>query len=383
MSRTAILGLLCVGLALPAAGGAQEEARPELGGQATRGGAPFPGAEVILHRVSAVEAGEIDTVTAGPDGRFRFALPSVPREDQEGDIYFASVRHQGIVYFGRAVSRAIQLDSLYAIQAYDTLTAPATGALLPVATRYIIAEEGPTGWLMTDLFEIAHEGDRTFVAAAGGATWRHPLPAGLRDPQVGAADVSSDAAQVQDGALVLSGPISPGVRQFILRYEVDTLDGLVIPLAPDTRVVEFLVREPAPDLEVDGVPGVETVEMQPGVTFRRYAGEAPSSGALRVTAADPPARLPMEWVAVVLAILLGAAGLFAVGRGGGAAAGSAASDAWAEAVPGDDGADERGRLLLEVARIDQRLEAESLEAAERAELAARRAELVARLSVRA
>ncbi len=383
MTRPSILGLLCVGLMLPAAGGAQEEARPELDGQATRNGAPFPGAEVILHRVSATEAGEIDTVTAGPEGRFRFALPSVPREDQEGDIYFASVRHLGIVYFGRAVSRAIQLDSLYTIQAYDTLTAPASGAPLPVATRYIIAEEGPTGWLMTDLFEIAHEGDRTYVPAAEGASWRHPLPAGLRNPQVGGGDVSSDAAQVEDDALVLSGPISPGVRQFVLRYEVDTLDGLVIPLAPGTRVVEFLVREPAPDLEVDGVPGVETVELQPGMTFRRYAGEAPTSGALRVTAADPPARLPMEWVAVVLAILLAAAGLVAVGRGGGATAGSADPEAWTEAATGDEGGDERARLLLEVARLDQRLEGEALEPAERAALAARRAELVARLSVRA
>lgn len=372
-----VAALVFAGLVIGAGGApAQEEARPVLDGAVTRSGEPFPGAEVILHRVSAVEAGEIDTVSAGPGGEFRFALPSVPREDQDGDIYFASVRHEGIVYFGRAVSRAVQLDSVYAIEAYDTLTAPVAGVPMPVSTRYVIAEEGPDGWSLTDLFEISHEGDRTYVPAPDGATWRHPLPAGLRDPQVGGGDVSPDAARVENGEVVLSGPISPGVRQFVIRYQVDALDGLEIPLAVGTRTVELLVREPAPNMEVEGLPGVETIEMQPGMTFRRYAGEAPAAGRLRITAAPPPARLPVEWVAVILALLLAVAGLWAVGRRGGGAAPAA------EPLPGDPvGADEaRDRLLLEVARIDQRLDAGDVDGEERVRLTARRAELVALLS---
>ena len=87
-----------------------------------------------------------------------------------------------------------------------------------------------------------------------------------------------------DGILALTGPIPPGQRQFVLRYEVDVLDGLDIPLSSGTRTVEFLVREPAPLLEIEGLPGVETVEMQPGVTFRRYAGDAPASGLIRLRA---------------------------------------------------------------------------------------------------
>lgn len=364
--------------------GAQEEVRPELRGEVRRGEELFPGAEVILHRVSAVTAGEIDTVFTDPGGLFRFELPSVPREDQEGDIYFASVRHEGILYFGSAVSRAVQLDSLYTLQTYDTAVAPVGGAVLPVSVRYLIAEESPTGWRITDLFEITHEGDRTWVPAPdGGLTWSHPLPAGIRDPQVGGGDVSSDAAQVADARLSLSGPISPGVRQFVLRYEVDALDGLDIPLEPGTGTVEFMVREPAPALEVEGIPAVETVEMQPGVTFRRYAGDAPPGGRLLVQAGSPPARIPVEFVAVGLAFLLAALGLFAVmRRPGGEPAGGGVSPRAVPSPAAPDPAEDRERLLLEVARIDQQLDDPGLDDDRRAHLADRRAVLVARLAHR-
>ncbi|NNK62686.1 MAG: hypothetical protein HKO98_05685 [Gemmatimonadetes bacterium] len=375
-----LAGVVLAGVALaagPLAG--QQEARPELRGEVTRGGEIMPGAEIVLHRVSATQAGEIDTVQADAAGRFLFSLPSVPREDQEGDVYFASIRHDGILYFGRAVSRAVQLDSVYAIRAYDTLVAPPAGTALPVGVRYLIAEDGAEGWQITDLFEIAHEGDRTWVAAPGGITWSHPLPAAARDPQVGGGDVSRDAAVVEDGVLLLSGPISPGARQFILRYRVDSLDGLDVPLAPGTRVAELLVREPAPDLEVEGLPGVETVEMQPGVTFRRYAAEPPQVDRIRVTVGEPPAQIPMEWLTVGLGLLLAIAGLYAVGRGGGAGTPAPAYGTPAGAAPFDP-VDARNRILLEIARIDQRLDDEGLDAQERARLESERAAKVAHLS---
>lgn len=376
------IGLGWVGLGSPSALAAlpQVEARPELEGQVSRGGEAFPGAEVVLHRVSISTAGEIDTVRADPQGLFRFELPSVPRDDQEGDIYFAAVRHQGILYFGRAINQAILLDSLYSIETYDTLTAPVGGAPLTVQVRYVIAEQGPTGWQITDLFELSNDGDRTLVAAPdGGITWRHPLPANARDATVGGGDVSPDAANVIDGHLELTGPIPPGQRQFVLRYEVDALDGMAIPLSAGTATVEFLVREPAPLLEVEGLPGVETVEMQPGVSFRRYAGESPPSGEVRLRVGEPPAELPVRELSVALALLLAAAGLFAVYRAGGR--GGEAVAAGASDVPLDVD-DARRLVILEVARIDVKLDDPSLDDDEKATLAARRAELVARLSAR-
>ena len=368
--------IVCAILAAPPVH-AQEEARPELRGEVTRGTEILPGVSVILHRVSATQAGEIDTVQADPQGRFQFSLPTVPREDQEGDIYFASVRHDGILYFGTAVSRAIQLDSVYRIRAFDTLVAPPSGVPLPVGVRYLIAEGSPGGHQITDLFEIHHEGDQTYVAAPdGGLTWTHPLPPTSTNHQVGGGDVSGDAAVVTDGVLQLSGPISPGVRTFIMRYEVPSLDGLEVPLASGTRVAELLVREPVPELDVEGLTAVETVEMQPGMRFRRYAADPPTVDRIRVAAGDPPARIPVEWLAVGLGLLLAVAGLYAVGKGG---AGSPSPLPVGGGAPLDP-ADVRNRLLLEIARIDQRLEEPDLTTEERARLAAERVHKVAQLS---
>ncbi len=374
-----LAGILCLGLLpAPAASLPQVEATPEFQGQVTLGGAPFPGAEVVLHRVSIETAGEIDTVRADTSGLFRFALPSVPREDQQGDVYFAAVRHQGILYFGRALSRAIQLDSIYPIETFDTLTAPLAGAPLPVAVRYVIAEPGPTGWQLTDLFEIANDDARTYVAAEGGLTWQHPLPPGARQATIGGGDISPDAAEVDGEVLRLSGPIPPGQREFVLRYEVSDVIGLEIPLATGTRSIEFLVREPAPLLDVEGIVGVESVEMQPGVTFRRYAGVAPTTGVLRIFAAEPPDELPVREVSVALALLLAGAGLYAVYRAGGAGGAQPAMVPTGDArtLVDETPADRRARLLLEVATIDQRLEDPDLDPSVRATLAARRVEVV-------
>lgn len=377
-------GLLAAGAGTPLA--AQEAAVPELFGQVTRGTGVLPGAEVVLHRVSSDIAGEIDTAYADTTGGFRFTLPAVPREDTDGVVYFASVVHDGITYFGQPVARAVQLDSLYRVETYDTLTAPAGGASVPVGTRYIVASDEAEGWVLTDLFELDHQGLQTIVAPDGGITWRHPLPTGAHDAEAGGGDLAAEATVVVDGEVQLTGPISPGLRQFVLRYRVDALDGLELPLAPGTRVVEFLLREPAPDLDVEGLVPIAAVEMQPGVVFRRYAAETPTLDAVRIALAEEEMRLPVEWIAVGLSIVLTLAGLFAWSRrsapGSGSAPGSSSGSTSGAAGPVrvPDVVDLRNTLLLEVARIDARLEGGGLDPEERERLAARRAELVARLA---
>ncbi|WP_405285271.1 hypothetical protein V3331_06435 [Gaopeijia maritima] len=361
----------------PAPAAAQQEVVAELSGLVTRGTDALPGVEVVLHRVSADEAGEIDTARTDTAGEFRFVLPDVPREDQDGVVYFASVLHHGITYFGQPVTRAIQLDSLYRVETFDTLTAPAEGAPVPVDTRYIVASEEAHGWVLTDLFELDQRAPRTLVAQEGGVTWRHPLPAGASDAEAGGGDVAPEATVVSDGELRLTGPISPGLRTVVLRYRVPALEGLEVPIAPGTGVVEFLLREPAPNVDVVGLVPVAAVEMQPGVLFRRYAMESPPGNAIRVTRAEEETSLPVEWIAVVTALGLALAGLIAWGR-------RPSSVAVAPDPAGaPDAVDLRNALLLEIARLDTRLDDASLDPAERERLRARRAELVARLSRRA
>lgn len=359
-------------------------AAAELRGRVERVGEPLAGVGVVLHRIARDQAGEIDTVAAGPQGDFTFVLPSLPTPEAEGDVYFASVRHQGILYFGSAISRVEQLDTIYAIEAFDTIQAPAEGSALPVAVRYLVAEPaGPegAGWRVTDLFEVANEGDRTLVAAGDtGLTWTHPLPAGVTQLQIGGGDLSPDAAQTVDGRLELSGPIPPGQRQFIVRYEVPDLAEFVVPLAPGTREVEMLLAEPSPAEEVVGLAAVETIEVQPGLSFRRYTGQFERGGVLRLVLTEAPREWPLRQLVVGLGFLLAVVGLWAALRTSapgdaaltGSATGAAASGASAPgasptgrsgddeprdgARPGESRRDHRNRLLLEIARIDDELE---------------------------
>jgi len=124
------VGVIALAMLLGSAGPAraQVEATPVLSGLVQRAGEPLGGSQVVLHRVDAVDAGALDTLVAEADGSFRFGLPTVPDPGGRGEIYFASVNHQGVLYFGPPVATAAELDSLYRIEVFDTLTAPPGGA---------------------------------------------------------------------------------------------------------------------------------------------------------------------------------------------------------------------------------------------------------------
>jgi hypothetical protein len=334
--------------------------------------------------VDPVEAGEIDSIPSDPLGRFAFELPSVPDPGGRGEVYFASVRYGGVVYFGPPVTRALELDSIYRIQVYDTITAPPGGAPIPLGVRYILAETVEGGWQITDLLQLDVIGERTWVEGPEGVTWRYPMPAGIGAVQVGGGDLPAELTRFPEGAVEFTGPLSPGSRQLVMRYRLDSLS-LTIPLPGGVGEMEFLVQEPAPPVRVTGLAPTESVEMEPGVRYRRYAGAELDRGVVQILEGEGPASLPLEWLAVILGLGLAGAGLLAFRRGAAAtdAPSSSASPSGAEGsgasgeAPVVTGRDRRRRLVLEVARIDEALEA--AEGSERERLEARREELLALL----
>lgn len=414
---------IVTGLLVPATPArAQVEAEPVLEGRVRLVAGPDSAARpdetptgiesewVVLHRVAADTAGAMDSITAAPDGSFAFRLPTVPDPGGRGDIYFASVEHQGIMYFGEPVTTAVQLDSLYLIEVYDTTAVPAGGVDLPLAVRYLVLEDatasegtpgdGAEGWRVTDLLQLFNPGDRTLVPVEDGPIWSYPLPDRARSVQIGAGDVGPDATRVEDGRLWLYAPLPPGQRQLIVRYTLESPE-VTFSMPGRTEAAELLIREPAPPLTVEGLERGEQVEMGSGITYRRYAGSALSDATVRVTPGgeeDGGIGLPPRWIAVILALLLGVVGVWAAMRRspggpvalpGGAAApepdveprthAGTDPDAGQDRPPEALSGDERNRLLLEVARIDESLEAEGLDPDEAVELRRRRAELVVRL----
>lgn len=369
--------------------GAQELADARLRGHVVRADEPLAQGTVVLHRVSPGAAGEVDSTRLASDGRFELALPTVP-DPGRSEVYFASIRHQGILYFGAPITRAAQLDSAYTIEVYDTLGAPDGGATLPVSHRTIFLEEAEEGWRVTDLFEVENEGERTLVGTGGGVVWSHPLPEGARDFEVGEGELPPDAIAITGGVLRVGAPIPPGRRIVVVRYTAPSLE-LSFPLPGITERMELLVREPAPALEISALSAAGPVEAEAGNTYRVYEGNGLEDAVVTVRPGEDEGGVPIAWVAVVVGLLLGVAGVVALklpGRDGGEAEAAVSSrPEVGRPVEGGDLPGRRERLLLEIARLDEAFEAresgESLDAAERQQAEAgyrkRRRELVARV----
>lgn len=375
---------------LPGSLSAQQPAEPRLRGEVVKDGAPVAGGTVVLHRVTREDAGEVDSVRLGSDGSFEFALPAVPDPEGRRDVYFASIRYQGIFYFGAAVTRPVQLDSLYTIEVHDTARAPAGGAELPVSHRTLFLEEGEEAWEVTDLFELRNDGGRTVVAAPGAATWTYPLPGEARDFRTGQGDFPPDAVAFSESGVQVSAPMPPGRRVFVVRYSVPSLD-LVVPLPGTTEVMEVLIREPAPPVDVRPLAAAPPVELEPGSTYRTFTGEDLRDTEIRMRPSEAEGEFPVEWLAVILALVLAVAGLAAVGLGrrqrpsGGTAPAPegpptpTASPAGPDA-PATDGLT-RQELVLEIARLDEAFEAkEDPTPEDEARYRARRRRLLERLA---
>jgi hypothetical protein len=299
------------------------------------------GGVVVLHQVSAHASGEIDSVRVEADGSFRIGLPQEPDHSALAEIYFASVRHQGLYYFGPAITEVDQLDSLYIIQAFDTLSVPPGGADLPLTARNLFLERSGPGWEATDVFQLRHDGDRTLYSPEEGVIWSYPLPSSALDFQVGQADLAPEAVRFREGHIELFAPFPPGERFLVVRYRIPEREFL-IPMPGTTDRMEILVREPGPPAEFPPLGPATPMELEPGSVFRRYAGDGFRDIEIQAQVAPDPRSFPAEWLGILLAGLLGAAGVYGFRRG---RPGSQAT--------GPAGSSRRERTLVAIARLDE------------------------------
>lgn len=355
---------------------AQVLADPVLQGEVRRGTETMGGVMVVLHQVTPALAGEVDSLRAGPDGRFRFQLPSVPASDARSEVYFASVRHDGILYFGPLLGEAVQLDSLYLIEVHDTASAPPEGASFPVGVRNIILEGNPDGsWTVTDLIQIRNEDDRTWIPREGEPLWSYPLARGGEGFILGQGDLPEDAVRFSGTNMLITAPVPPGERLYVVRYVVADAE-TAFPLPGFTEDVQLLIREPAPPLVVDGLRADQPLELEPGSTYRVFSGDSLTDALVEVSL-NPQRRAPLEWIAVILALVLGLIGIIAMKRRSPALA---TASAGGRPFPAGGGTEvSRAEFLAEIARLDDAFEAGPQDADRRRAWEARRAELKARL----
>ena len=315
----------------------RQESGGVLVGQVLVGDRPADTGTVVLHRVSGALSGEVDSVGVEPGGFFELTLPDGAETGDE--IFFATIRHQDILYFGQAITGLPDPGVGYLIQAYPALPAgPGARPALRVRNVFAARPDSGRGWTVADLFELQNGALATLVSGESGPTWSHALPGEAVDLQVGQSDLSPGMAGFRDGRVHVSAPIPPGESVYLLRYTIPG-DTFSIPLEVATGSMELMIREPAGDLAVTGLAAVEGVELE-GVRYRRFAGRdmAPSV----VTVAAGRTRMPFgseSLVAVFLALALAGAGAMLAAR--------------SRTAPDDPGRSRRRRVLVEIARLDE------------------------------
>lgn len=334
------------------------------------GDEPLGEGVVALHHLSDGEQGTIDSVQVSEGGAFRFVLPTMPNPARN-DIYFASYRHDGVLYFSAAITATTQLDSVYTIQAYDTLVAPPGGHDIPLQSRSVFFEPDTVGWRVTELYQLRNDEDRTVVAGPDGLVWAHPLPTEATNIVAGEGEISPGAVGVQDGTFVVRGAVPPGERIFVVRYQVES-PLIEVPNRGSPELLDVLVREPAPSVDVEGLELVDRIELEAGSTYMRFSGTEVGDAEIRIVPGEEARAPRVEWVAFLLALILAASGLFILRP--------TASPQVAGAVTAEPVAARRA-LLEQVAYLDEEFAREGAPEGRREAYERRRAELLRQLAL--
>jgi hypothetical protein len=303
---------------------------------------PADSGTVVLHRVTPAESGPVDSVQVDADGGFALALPHAP-ETGSGEVFFASARREGILYFGPPVTQMADLDEPYVISSYGTRPAPPGGLPFAVRVRNVFIDEGPMGWRATDLIEIHNDSAVTWVSPDDEhPVWRYPLPPGARSFRVGESGLSEDAVRFEDGGILVFSPVPPGERLYMVQYELEDLE-FSLPLPGFTEVVEVLMREPSPAVTMEGLRREQPVQLEPDVFYARWRAQDVSDRVVRVRRGEDEGGAVLPWVGLGLALLLLGAGIWGVRR--------------QARPPEDEPPSSRQALLLEVAELDEAFEA--------------------------
>lgn len=99
--------------------------------------------------------------------------------------------------------------------------------------------------------------------------------------------------------------------------------------------------------------------MEPGTSFRRYAGSDVLDGEIRAEVAPEPWSFPAEWLGLLMAALLGGAGVFGYRRRARAGEDTARSQFGADRgqTLASAATSDREKVLVSIARLDEEYQA--------------------------
>jgi hypothetical protein len=322
---------------------AEEAGRPE----------PVPRQWVVLHRVGPDRAGPLDSMRTGADGRFRFRY--APSGDADA-LYFLSAQYSGIAYFSPPMRASVVTGGDADLTVYDTT--PDTSKLRVQGRHLVLSAPRGANREVAEVFELENQGVRTIVARDSTTpVWATILPEQAESARVAPGDVSAGAVVFRRGRAEVFAPISPGIRQIVLTYQLPP-DAFPVraPMQRPVSVLEVLLEEPRASVEGARLDEVASAPIE-GRMFRRFlAQDVPASAVVEIGAPEPieQNRGSMRVVLLVVGMTMVGAmvtwlgvrrGRFEPGRRRSLAVGRAASDA--------------NVLIAELATLDARFDRET------------------------
>lgn len=279
-----------------------------LAGAVTLGHAhpsPLSGGTVVLHRVTMIAQGPIDSTRLDARGRYRLRIASV----DSTATYLISVFHAGVGYFSQAIrptrasgTATLSVDTL---RVYDTQIA---GPPLGVQRRLvsIAAPKADGSREVLEVLELSNPGEKTRIAADTlHPVWTGALPAGALQFQVGQGDFSNDAVSRHGDTVALFGAVQPGNgRELAYSYLIARdASPWMLPIDHPLDLLMLLVEDTSarvvgPGLRAQGVRVLESRH------FAEYQIEHVKAGAL-VSITFPRGPFRIESLVPFLAGLLG------------------------------------------------------------------------------
>lgn len=236
-----------------------------------------PGARVLLHRVMTSRQGPIDSLIAGPDGRFHFRF-----RPEAGALYLTSARWSGIEYFAPPIvlDRRVGSETVYVAVA-DT----SGSAAVALMSRHLVVT-APTSdgtRAVIEMLVLENRGPYTRVSRdSSGVTWSTTLPAGIARVQLGETDFATDVVELHGDTIRIRAPLPPGQRELAVQYQLPPgLRRWAIAVDEPVTTMNVLLEEATARLTgpLRGVAG-ETIE---GKQFARWQGAAQRGAVVEVS----------------------------------------------------------------------------------------------------
>jgi hypothetical protein len=272
--RGAIVALLVLALGAPGVH-AQDPGAPILEARRVAGRVLTPadtgmraiaGAWVTLHRIGFDSAGPVDSVRSGAQGQYAMTWRA-PVDDSAA--YVTSSTYAGIAHFSATFTEPVVTGDPAEIVVFDTTS---TDVDLHVRGRHFVVFAAAPGERrrVLEVFELENHGVKTALPRGGQPLWRTALPAGAVNVTVDRESLPADAVRVQGRDVRFFAPVTPGMRQLAIRYELPASSfPFSLRLPESVGFLEVLVEEPLARVSAPGLEEVERAESE-GHQLRRF-----------------------------------------------------------------------------------------------------------------